>query len=368
MKTLWKLAMMAVCVFTLAACSDDDNNTPPPGGGDTENDNNGTTNNTTGVYILSQGNIYNGIDGALTYYNPQNSDNIKSLFAEVNGRDLKGTPNDGLVYGTKLYLACTDENLIEVADAATAQSIKQIQLSGVRRLLAEGGYLYATSFYDNCVAKIDTADMEVVATIETGAYPEGMAVLNGKLYVANSGYGRGNTVSVIDLATFTQQEALDVPTNPVDLYNCDGTLYLRCSGEYNSDIFTYEVNPALYMLHDGTSTYIADATISAAGKDYIYFIDDNYYKDGTTYGRVKISDHSIEPLHLDHGGVPHPFAIAEDPGTGDIYITSYNDVVYDGDIHAADYNSDGYCVRFDKNGRHLDQFPVGVSAGAIIFF
>lgn len=353
--------MVAVCALMLTACSDDDNNPTPPGDGDTPK-------TTTGVYVISQGNIYSSIDGALTYYNPLNSDNTTRIFASANGRALKGTPNNGLVYGSKLYIACTDENLIEVADAKTAKSLKQIPLQGARRIIADGGYLYATSFFGNVVAKIDTAELAVVQTVETGTYPEGMAVMDGKLYVANSGYGYGNTVSVINLADFTAEEPLTVPTNPIDIYNCGGTLYLRTSGEYNSDIFTYEVNPAIYMLRDGTSTYLADATICAAGKDCLYFIDDNYYKDAKTFGRIKLSDNSIEPLRLDYGGVPHPFAIAEEPATGDIYITSYSDVVYAGEIHAADYNSDGYCVRFDKDGRHLDQFVVGVSAGAIIFF
>ena len=156
--------MVAVCALMLTACSDDDNNPTPPDDGDTPK-------TTTGVYVISQGNIYSSIDGALTYYNPLNSDNTTRIFAAANGRALKGTPNNGLVYGSKLYIACTDENLIEVADAKTAKSIKQIPLQGARRIIADGGYLYATSFFDNVVAKIDTAELAVVQTVETGTYP-----------------------------------------------------------------------------------------------------------------------------------------------------------------------------------------------------
>ena len=358
MKNIWKLALMAVCVFGMTACSDDDNDKPiiDPVNPVVVN----------GVYVLSQGNYYSALNGDLTVYNPSTSDYTNGIFASANERALGGTANDAVVYGSKLYIANTDENVLEVADAKTVKSIKQLPLSGARRIIVDGGFLYVTSFYANNVSKIDTTTLEVVATAETGTYPESLVIQNGKLYVANSGYGSGNTVTKIDLASFAVEATLTVPTNPIELYSLNGQLYLRTSGAYLADYSGYEVNPALYaMAEDGTTTYLADCTISGQGIDYIYFIDDNYYKTDDTYGRVGAN--GVESVVLDRP-VPYPCAIAQNPANGDIYITSYAEKDYGGGYYGADYNSPGNCVRFSVDGVKLDQFPVGISAGKILFF
>ena len=342
MKKLLKFALMAVCAFGMTACSDDDNNKPII-------DPVEPSVNVTGVYVLSQGNYYSGLNGDLTYYNPATSDYTNGLFEAVNERAFGGTANDAAIYGSKLYIANTDENL-----------------SGARRIVADGGYIYVTSFYGNNVTKIDTTTLEIVGTAETGTYPEAMAIQNGKLYVANSGYGSGNTVTKIDLANFTVDATLDVPVNPVEIFSVHGQLYLGCSGEYNDD-YTYKVNPAIYALAtDGTATKLVEATISAAGKDNIYFIDNNYYKTEVTYGRISATDQKVENLVFDKP-VVYPCAIAANPQNGDIYITGYAEIDYGGGYYGADYNSNGTCYRFSADGMKLDQFPVGISAGRIVF-
>ena len=353
---------MAVCAVTFTACSDDDN-TPKQIIDPVE-----PSVNVTGVYVLSQGNYYNGLNGDLTFYNTATGDYTNGLFETVNGRAFGGTANDALVYGSKLYIANTDENVLEVADAKTATSIKQIALSGARRIVADGGNIYVTSFYGNNVAMIDTVELEIVRTVETGTYPEAMAIQDGKLYVANSGYGSGNTVTKIDLASFTAEATLTVPTNPVEIYSVHGQLFLQTSGQYKEDYSGYEVNPAVYAMDtDGTTALLAEATVTAAGLDYIYFIDNNYYKNEQTYGRILADDHSVEGVAFDHGGAAYPCAMAINPQNNDIYITSYAEVDFGGGFYGADYNTPGICIRFSVDGAKLGQFPVGISAGRIVF-
>ena len=359
MKKLLKIALLAVLALGFASCSDDDNNP------------NYTTdpNWVGGVYVISEGSYYNKIDGDLTNYDPIQRYVANGVFKAMNGRALAGTLNDGLVYGTKLYMTNTDENVVEVAEAKTAKSVKQIQVNGPRCIKADGGFLYVTMFYENKVAKIDTTTYEVVATVETGTYPEGLAVLDGKLYVANSGYGSGNTVSVVDLATFTTTNTLTVPTNPVDVMT-DGTqLYLQCSGEYKADWSGYEVNPALYTLAtDGTTTKLAEATISAIGPNRLYFIDYNYYKASQTYGFVNLADNKVETLSFSNQGVAAPFAIGVNPTNGDVYITAYATTQTEEGYTLVDYSSNGFCVRYNSDGLQIDQFTVGLNPGTVIFY
>ena len=358
MKNILKIALLAVLALGFTACSDDDNDSPKPVI---------DPNWVGGVYVVSEGSYFNKIDGDLTTYDPVAHDVANGVFKAINGRALSGTANDGLVYGTKLYIANTDENVVEVCEAKTAKSVKQIELNGARCIKADGGYIYVTMFYENKVAKIDTTDYEVVATVETGAYPEGLAVLDGKLYVANSGYGSGNTVSVVDLATFTATSTLTVPTNPVDVLTDGKSLFLACSGEYAED-WTYAVNPAIYTLAtNGTTTKLADATIAAIGPGRLYFIDNNYYKTEIAYGYIDLNDNTVQKFVPSNGGFVSPFSIGVNPTNGDVYIGAYSTKdTEDGPI--ADYEAPGFCTRFDKTGLQIDQFKVGLNPGTIIFY
>lgn len=361
MKNIWKFALLAACVFCLAACSDDDN----PGKGDGPDP---VAPVVKGVYILSEGNFYNHVNGDLTVYNPETGDYTNGVFAAANSRALSGTANDGLVYGSKLYIANTDESVIEVVDAKTALSLAQISLSGARCIVADGDYVYVTSFYGGSVAKIDTTSLEVVASVETADNPEGMAILNGKLYVANSGYGFGNTVSKIDLAKFVKEADITVPTNPVELYTDGEGLYLLCSGAYTEDYLAYKENPAVYEIAaDGKTTKIADATIATIGGGNLYLINNNYFSaTGITYSKYDLAKKEVSAWTLSN--LPFsPYAMSVNPSNGDVYITSHSSKEVD-DYVVADYDSNGYTLRYDANGSQLDQFVSGVSGGTIIFF
>ena len=67
------------------------------------------------------------------------------------------------------------------------------------------------------VAKVDLNSLQVVDTCDVGYQPEEMVVVGNKLYVANSGGYRvpnyDNTVSVIDLNTFTEIKKITVGIN-----------------------------------------------------------------------------------------------------------------------------------------------------------
>ncbi|MBO4487417.1 MAG: hypothetical protein J5729_03550 [Bacteroidaceae bacterium] len=360
MKKFFTYALFAVLALGFASCSDDDNNKKNP---DPDPIWVGS------VYVLSEGSYYSKLDGDLTSYDPIARSAVSGVFKTINERAIAGTANDGLVYGSKLYFTKTDENVVEVCEAKTAKSVKQIELDGARCIKADGGYLYVTMFNEGKVAKIDTTNYTVVATVETDANPEGLTIFNGNLYVANSGYGYGNTVTVVDLADFTVSTTLTVPTNPVDIFTDGTSLYLQCSGEYKADWSGYEVNPAIYTLAiDGSTTKLAEATIAAIGPGRLYFIDNNYYKEEQTYGYIDLTDNSVKPIYFSNQGVVAPCAIGVNPKNGDVYLTAYSTIEYAPGVYGADYEANGFCVRYDKTGLQIDQFYVGINPGTVIFY
>ncbi len=64
------------------------------------------------------------------------------------------------------------------------------------------------SCFDGSIVKIDTASLQIEATATAGRNPEGVCVVNNKLYVSNSGGldfpNYDNTVSVFDLNSFAE--------------------------------------------------------------------------------------------------------------------------------------------------------------------
>ena len=86
-----------------------------------------------------------------------------------------------------------------------------------------GPYAYITNEYENTVSVIDTATNTVIATVNVGSTPNGIAVSpdGTKVYVTNF---HSVTVSVIDTATDTVTSTVDVGSAPRGVAaNPDGT-------------------------------------------------------------------------------------------------------------------------------------------------
>ena len=80
-----------------------------------------------GAFLVCSGNQSSSIVGSLSYVDYAKSSIQNDVFKSANGRVLGLTANDGVVYGSKMYLAVTEENTIEVVDVKTMRSLKQIK-------------------------------------------------------------------------------------------------------------------------------------------------------------------------------------------------------------------------------------------------
>ena len=63
-----------------------------------------------GLYVVCGGNVANNINGSLTYVDYSTGIATQRAFYNQNHRNLGLTPNDGLVYGSKLYIVVNGEN------------------------------------------------------------------------------------------------------------------------------------------------------------------------------------------------------------------------------------------------------------------
>ena len=112
-------AAVLAATLLLAACSDDDPQAPvidPP-----------TFATGEGAYVLNQGSYYSGIAGSLDRISLWRGTYTPGVFAAVNGQSLGDSPQAGVVYGSRLYIAMYGSNLVWVVDKLTARIVKQIE-------------------------------------------------------------------------------------------------------------------------------------------------------------------------------------------------------------------------------------------------
>ena len=197
------------------------------------------------LYVLNQG--QDGRNNAsLTYYNLATNLTTDDIFKAKNNRGLGDIAQDVIRYGSNIYITLTNSSIVEVVNATTGISKKTISMvnssnqpSKPRSLAALNGKVYIT-LLDGHLARLDTTTLTIDKTIAVGTNPEGIAVANNKLYVANSGgfnyqvnAKSDSTISVIDPTTFTETKKIKVVINPTmikaDKY---GDLYVLSMGNY----------------------------------------------------------------------------------------------------------------------------------------
>lgn len=363
-KLLSIAAIAAMCITTFTACSDDDTQTPPS-----------TVTVTDGLFIINAGNSSAQIDGSLTFISKDGNVTQDAFRTANDGRSLGNTPNDAIVHGSKLYIAVTGENTIEVVDRNTLKSeqIKTTELMGddkgkqPRRLAAGGKYVYVSTF-DGYVAQIDTTDYTLANIYQAGSYPEGLALQGSYLYVANSDYGNGvnPSLSCIDLNTGTVTDFKDaLIMNPTGFATIGNNLYILDAGRYDEN--WNQTDAGVRLIQNGNVTKVVDATMMAvdAQRGLIYTVNAPYTYPATpvTYNIYDISTGETKTF-VSGDDIEYPAAIAVDEVSGDVYVTSYK---IDPDTGYADYFNDGYVNQYKADGTFVRQFATGVGPTALVF-
>ena len=324
----------------------------------------GASANYVGFYLLNEGNMGSN-KSTLDFFDFTTGSYQRNIYAEKNPsvpKELGDVGNDLQIYGNRLYAVINASNKIEVMNARTAKRIGQIDIPNCRYIAFLQQYAYATSYAGpieinpdytqrGFVAKIDTATLEIVNKCVVGFQPDGLAIVNGKIYVANSGgyMGAGNmekyekTVSVIDLATFAEEKRIEVDYN-LHRVTADkrGNIWVSSRGNHGN----YPSQLFLIDSQEGTVTDTLNVPVSNFWLDgdslYIYSTE-NY---GNSIGfalihtktkeiitRQLITDGSEKNLEMPYGLMVHP-------DTKDIYITD-----------AGDYVNPGFLYCFSPQGK-----------------
>lgn len=316
-----------------------------------------------GFYVLNEGSMGSN-KCTLDYFDYTTGIYSRNIFAERNPgvvQELGDVGNDIAIYGDKLYAVVNCSHFVEVMDARTARHITQISIPNCRNIVFDGPYAYVSSYAGpvlldpnarlGYVARIDTVSLQVIDSCTVGYQPEQMAVMNGKLYVANSGGYRApnydSRVSVINLKTFQHEKDIDVAINLHRMVSDKkrGKIYVSSRGNYaekGSDIYVIDTSsdnvvgslsvPCSSMTLAGDSLYIVSSEWNNASASY-----------KTTFAIYDVARGQLLPHSFITDGsetsIDKPYGLAVNQENGDILVTD-----------AADYITPGSLRCYDKRG------------------
>ena len=349
-----KIALLVFSAVLVAIASCTKENTPeevPFAGIDVEvGEQNGSFNK---LYILNEG----AFPGASTLdlLDFKNKKYCADIFAQANPEVPQGignTANDMAVVDGKLWVALNASNQVAVLQLPSAKLERVIDVESPRYIAVDGQYVYVTSYAsavyggENMVPgkvyRINKKSYET-ATVEVGYQPEGLAVLKGKLYVANSGgynWVHDNRVSVIDLASFKLEKHIEAPmTNLFQMVATEDQIWVssygestwtqdEASGEWIQSVSAPQglvsmtpngqftewdgVHADKMCLCGNTLFCFGNAKEMEGGyEEWLYLINTNL--GGNTYQGVRFLGSGLEC-------VGYPYGILVNPDNGDFYI------------------------------------------------
>ena len=337
------------------------------------------------LYILNEGVMGMG-NSSIDFYDFADGTYVTDAFPAANPDVTLGlgdTGNDLAVYGGKLWAVMNGSDLVEVMDASTMKHIRAIDVPVCRDIAFSGRYAYVTSWAGNVsddgdrtgmVYRIDINSLSIAGTVEVGYQPEDIAVLDGKIYVANSGGmtdGYDNRLSIIDEESFSLERAVEIAANICDIApDAYGRLWISSPGDYysvHSGIYVYDtVSGTVLKSEPGANIlpeWINDIRVSSmystgshlwvlgnenewdytagAGKYCLYTIDCQ----ALTMTRTELSRTGAE-------SISNPYGIWVSPDEKTIAITD-----------AASYTEPGYILFLDANLNFVSSFQTGFLPG-----
>ena len=361
-KLFFRLTMLVAVTALFTACDNDDNKPKKRIQFYSE-----------GAFIVNSGNMYNKIDGSLTAIDYKTNQATQQVFKTANGVSLGNTPNDGLIYGSKIYVAVDQENTVEVIDKTTFKRIKQIKMTDLlgtdegkspRHVTANNGKVYVST-YGGVVAAIDTLSFTLTTKYKVGNYPEGMLIVGNNLFVANSNYGKGGgNISIINLGngSVTTKDVKGI-NNPQSFFvGNDRQLYVLDWATYDASFTPLSENNLRRINNDFTSDKVADANYVAVSNG-IFLAINAPYGQTATYKIYTPANNSTTDWKLSEP-VAYPCGVAVDPVKGGVFVLSYNKSA---DGNMPDYNGNGYVNCYDGNGTKKATYNVGVGPVTIFF-
>ena len=330
-----------------------------------------------GFYLLNQG-AFGTNKASLDYYDAVAGIYTRDVYATNNPEQVKAlgdVGNDLQVYGSKLYAVLNGSNKVEVIDLATTRSLGKVDIASPRNIRFAGGRGYVTSYVaaggaTGEVVAIDTATFTPQWRVPVGREPEELAVIDARLYVANSGgfkkpdYER--TLSEIPIAEQRVAETIDVGIN-LELVRVDahGQLWVTARGNYAevaSSLYCLAKDPATGKYAVAKDLQLPCTRFDIRGDTLLYYSTayDAAGKASSTFGMVNVrTREKLAGQFIADGTeteIRTPYNVVFQPDGGNVYV-----------LDAKDYKSSGEVFAYSHSGRLLWRYKTGDIPACIAF-
>ncbi|MDX2127543.1 MAG: hypothetical protein SFU91_00735 [Chloroherpetonaceae bacterium] len=315
-----------------------------------------------GVYVLNQG-LFQGNNATLTYYDIDSNKAVTDFYEQKNGKKLGDTGNDIAIYGSKMYVVVNGSSRLEVINPFTGISLKTVPLfdssfttpraRSPRKMAFGDGFVFI-SCYDGSVVKIDTMSLSVVAIGRAGSNPEGIAYVNGKLYVANSGGlnfpNYDSTLSILSATSLATLKTLTVRINLIGVQrDASGDVYVVSQGNYG------DIPPRLFVINTSADTikqrFDIDISQIAISGDTLLF------NSNSNIGLLRASTKQILTQNFISGSqFGYVYNFSRDEQNGKIYVSDAKSFVVSGEV-----------TRFSAQGTKEATFATGIVPDGIVF-
>lgn len=348
------LLLFGLIATAFIGCSDNGNDEPSLSG----------ENLGKGYYILCEG-LMGRNNSSLDFYDTEKNETTFDVFLEKNAVGLGETANDMIEHGGKLYIAVTGSNCIMVVNKNTGEKTRQIILNTgdnpqPRQLAFYGNSLYVACF-DGTVCKInpDNGRIECHASTQ-GRNPDGIAIVNDKVYVSNSGGldypNYDNTISVLNSSDLGFVKKIDVGSNPGILRAYNDRIIALVRGNY-ADIpcQILKINTNNDQIEDRVNVSLSSYDISG---DKIIYCNTDYSSGTNVYKTLDINNLQAAPENFirsipNNVSIQLPYRIS---------CTEANVFITD----AKDYSSNGECFVFDTEGNFINRFATSTNPTTVI--
>ena len=345
-----RLPLLLALVFVLAAC---DTTEPRPA-------------TTEAVFVGNQG-IFSDNGGSVTRFDP-----ATGATSAVPGVD--GLVQNVVVHNDRLYVLLnfsdsftTNRGRIDVYDLRTGARERQIEVGTPRSMAIVGGTAFVSNLYSATVTPVALATGQAGTPIPVASNPEGLVAVGQRVYVANWGLGNFDFLNVLDAASYSTRESVNVCVGPRALVaDNEGEVWVFCTGRFDFTTGTVEVNGEVMVLNGATAAVVArfpvEGTLgtSALGQDAAFSASRNEVFVAHGGGLLRFNTATNAPAgHLDVPG-DEVSAVAFDDATGRLVL---------GRMNATNpYAADGFVSFHDPStGAETSRFEAGVIPSAVAF-
>lgn len=360
MRILRHIFLFLSCILALSACREDEyvtymTDTPVA-------DTPSHASSLSGMYVLCEGNMgsnkctldyldlsghWSGSDGKTHY--------LRNIYGQQNPStvfELGDVGNDIQIYGSRLWMVVNCSNKVEVCQARDARRIGQVNIPNARYVTFHQGFAYISSYVSQpaslaevprgCVYKVDTLSLQKVDSVLVGYQPEEMAVIQQRLYVANSGGYRAplfdHTMSVIDLSSpkLSVIKTIDIAPNlhhvVADKY---GHLWVSSRGDYAGT--PAQLHQISFSKNTAEVSQIKDydlpvSSFSLAGDTLFCLCDIEQGHPLLSLIHTRSGESLPLPPQWKEPKLVHPYGIIANPETRDFYLMDAKNYVSSGEL------------------------------------